>query len=160
MELLDVENGEAIGQGGMKRLVPWAGSRSTSSGDYLVVITDPRPKSVELRTGMKRLSGALKADVLKNCVIINADTPSENRRFLKKNFEDKTEIKILSDENLEWMREYTALGEKVSVGMIAYHYVTFSLDGFLVVCLLTFFNKSVHIQSFVCDVHSNDRDFQ
>lgn len=121
-ELLDVENGEAIGQGGMKRLVPWEGSRSTSSGDYLVVITDPRPKSVELRTGMKRLSGALKADVLKKCVIINADTPSENRRFVKKNFEDKTEIKILSDENLEWMREYTALGEKVSVGMIMYYF--------------------------------------
>lgn len=111
-ELLDVENGEAIGKGGMKRLVPWEGSRSTSSADYLVVITDPRPKSVELRTGMKRLSGALKADVLKKCVIINADTPSENRRFVKKNFEDNTDIKMLSDENLEWMREYTALGEK------------------------------------------------
>ncbi|KAL3762218.1 hypothetical protein ACHAWU_004756 [Discostella pseudostelligera] len=111
-ELLDVENGEAIGKGGMKRLVPWEGSRSTTSADYLVVITDPRPKSVELRTGIKRLSGALKADVLKKCVIINADTPSENRRFLKKNFEEKTDIKILSDENLEWMREYTALGEK------------------------------------------------
>lgn len=102
------------------RLVPWEGSRSTSTADYLVVITDPRPKSVELRTGMKRLVGAMKADILKKCVIVNADTPSENRRFVKKNFEDsnKTELRIFSDENLEWMREYTALGEKVSFGFL------------------------------------------
>lgn len=119
-ELLDVETGEAIGKGGMMRLVPWEGSRSTSTADYLVVITDPRPKSVELRTGMKRLVGAMKADILKKCVIVNADTPSENRRFVKKNFEDsnKTELRIFSDENLEWMREYTALGEKVSFGFL------------------------------------------
>jgi hypothetical protein len=113
-ELLDVKNGEAIGKGGMQRLVPWEGSRSTSSADYLVVVSDPRPKSVELRKGMKLLSGALKADVLKKVVIINADTPGENRRFVKKNFEEETDMKILSDENLEWMREYTALGETVS----------------------------------------------
>jgi hypothetical protein len=31
---------------------------------------------------------------------------------VKKNFEGNTDIKILSDENLEWMREYTALGER------------------------------------------------
>ena len=124
-ELLDVETGEAIGKGGMMRLVPWEGSRSTSTADYLVVITDPRPKSVELRTGMKRLVGAMKADILKKCVIINADTPSENRRFVKKNFEDsnKTELKIFSDENLEWMREYTALGEKVSFGFFGISFV-------------------------------------
>jgi hypothetical protein len=125
----------------MKRLVPWEGSRSTTSADYLVVITDPRPKSVELRTGMKRLSGALKADILKNCVIINADTPSENRRFVKKNFEGNTDIKILSDENLEWMREYTALGEKVSVAICVYnHHCLSLLLVSLVLCRLTIYD--------------------
>jgi hypothetical protein len=144
--LLDVENGEAIGKGGVKRLVPWEGSRSTTSADYLVVITDPRPKSVELRTGIKRLSGALKADVLKKCVIINADTPSENRRFVKKNLEEKTDIKILSDENLEWMREYTALGEKVS-GLV---YFVFDVVTIWYVYHLTFLGRHT----------VDDRDFQ
>ena len=62
-ELLSIENGEPIGKGGMKRLVPWEGSRSTTSADYLVVITDPRPKSIELRTAMRRLTDALNSEV-------------------------------------------------------------------------------------------------
>ena len=89
---------------------------------------------------MKRLSGALKADILKNCVIINADTPSENRRFVKKNFEGTTDIKILSDENLEWMREYTALGEKVSVAICVYNYCLSLLLVSLVLCRLTIYD--------------------
>lgn len=104
----------------MKRLIPWEGSKSTSSSDYLVVITDPRPKSVELRTAMKRLVGALGSDVLNKCLVINTDTPAENRRFIKKNLgggDDSSNsggsLKIMCDENMEWMREYTALGEKV-----------------------------------------------
>ena len=112
-ELIDIENGESIGKGGMKRLVPWEGSRSSSSGDYLVVVTDPRPKSIELRTAMKRLHGAMSSDVLKKCLVINTDTPGENRRFLKKTFGEESDLRIMVDENLEWMRDYTALGEKV-----------------------------------------------
>ena len=112
-ELIDIENGESIGKGGMKRLVPWEGSRSSSSVDYLVVVTDPRPKSTELRTAMKRLHGAMSNDVLKKCLVINTDTPGENRRFLKKTFGEESDLRIMVDENLEWMREYTALGEKV-----------------------------------------------
>ena len=99
----------------MKRLLPWEGSKSVTSSDYLVVITDPRPKSVELRTAMKRLMGAMSADQLKKCLVINTDTPAENRRFVKKNMgeDNQDSLKIMCDENMEWMREYTALGEKV-----------------------------------------------
>jgi len=116
-ELLSIENGEPIGKGGMKRLVPWEGSRTAHSSDYLVVITDPRPKSLELRTAMRRLSGALTGDALRKCLVINTDTPGENRRFVKKNLSKKEDgssptLRILCDENMEWMREYTALGEK------------------------------------------------
>ena len=75
-------------------------------------ITDPRPKSTELRTALKRLSGALTADTLKKCLVINSDTPGENRRFLKKTFKEDNNIRIMCDEKLDWMREYTALGEK------------------------------------------------
>jgi len=111
-ELLSIENGEAIGKGGAKRLLPWEGSKSAASDDYLVVITDPRPKSVELRTAMKRLVGSLSPDTLRKCCVINTDTPAENRRFAKKNLEENKGLNIYCDENMEWMREYTALGEK------------------------------------------------
>lgn len=81
--------------------------------DYVVVITDPRPKSVELRTAMKRIS-TLGAELTKRIVVINSDTPAENRRFVKKNFGEGSAAapRILSDEKLDLMREYTALGEK------------------------------------------------
>jgi len=113
--LLNTENGEPVGKGGMKRIVPWEGSRSATSGDYLIVVTDPRPKSLELRTAMKRLSGTLGADALGRCLVINTDSPGENRRFLKKNLGGEESVKglrIFCDEKMEWMREYTALGEK------------------------------------------------
>eukprot|EP00986_Skeletonema_menzelii_P020347 scaffold30929_cov160-Skeletonema_menzelii.AAC.1 len=114
-ELLNIENGEPLGQGGMKRLLPWEGSKSASSSDFMIVVTDPRPKSVELRTAMKRLIGALSADLLAKCVVINTDTPAENRRFVKKNFSEDSGadyMTVLTDEKMDWMREYTALGEK------------------------------------------------
>mmetsp|Transcript_6814 Transcript_6814/g.11128 ORF Transcript_6814/g.11128 Transcript_6814/m.11128 type:complete len:318 (-) Transcript_6814:35-988(-) len=114
-ELLNIENGEPLGQGGMKRLLPWEGPKSSSSSDFMIVVTDPRPKSVELRTAMKRLIGALSADLLAKCVVINTDTPAENRRFVKKNFSEDSgadNMTVLTDEKMDWMREYTALGEK------------------------------------------------
>ena len=114
-ELLNIQNGEPLGQGGMKRLVPWEGSRNSGSSDFMIVVTDPRPKSVELRTAMKRLVGALSADMLAKCVVINTDTPAENRRFVKKNFSEESgadKMTVLTDEKMDWMREYTALGEK------------------------------------------------
>ena len=111
-ELLDSQTGEPVGKGGMKRLVPWEGSRSVTSEEYLVVVTDPRPKSTELRTAIKLLAGSLSSEVLKKCMVINTDTPAENRRFAKRSFGDEVDFRILTDENMGWLREYTALGEK------------------------------------------------
>eukprot|EP00970_Alexandrium_tamarense_P015883 scaffold5676_cov189-Alexandrium_tamarense.AAC.8 len=119
-ELLNIETGEPLGHSGMSRLVPWeGGSKTAPPNDYLVVITDPRPKSIELRSAVKRLcngGSGLGVEVLKRTVVINSDTPGENRKFLKKNFAENSvgveALTVLVDENLEWMREYTALGEK------------------------------------------------
>ncbi len=126
VDLLNIETGEPIGQGGMKRLVPWEGSRSASSSDYLIVVTDPRPKSVELRTAMKRLAGGLSNDMLAKCVVINTDTPAENRKFVKKNFAEDSgvdKMTVLTDEKMDFMREYTALGEKVRSSSFAARFV-------------------------------------
>lgn len=72
---------------------------------------------MELRSAMKKLcSGAVAEEIVRRCVVIDTDTPGENRRFLKKNFAEGSMVEgltVLVDENLEWMREYTALGEKV-----------------------------------------------
>ena len=125
-ELLNIETGEPLGHSGMSRLVPWeGGSKTAPPNDYLVVITDPRPKSIELRSAVKRLcngGSGLGVEVLKRTVVINSDTPGENRKFLKKNFAENSvgveALTVLVDENLEWMREYTALGEKVSLCLV------------------------------------------
>ncbi|EJK46057.1 hypothetical protein THAOC_35299 [Thalassiosira oceanica] len=106
-DLLNLD-GDQIGKGGMKRTLPWMKS---GPSDYVVVITDPRPKSVELRTAMKRIS-TLGAELKNRIVVINSDTPAENRRFVKKNLGEGSALRILSDEKLDLMREYTALGEK------------------------------------------------
>lgn len=111
-QLCNIENGEPLGKGGMTRLVPWEGSHTNHSADYLVVITDPRPKSAELRTAVKQLAGALTGEALGRCVVINTDTAAENRRFLKKNLGEDPPLRVLVDPDKGWMRAYTALGEK------------------------------------------------
>jgi len=59
---------------------------------------------------LKSISKLLPADICSKMIIINADTPAENRRFLKKNEIDN--LNIYCDEKREWMREYTVLGDK------------------------------------------------
>jgi hypothetical protein len=110
-ELVSIENGEAIGKGGAERLLP------KKADDYVVVITDPRPKSIELRGAIRKLvSGTVIEEIVKRCIVINPDSPGENRKMLKKFPGDSLagKLTVLVDEDLEWMREYTALGEKVS----------------------------------------------
>ena len=133
-ELVGIISENAIGSAGKERLVPWLGkkgSSSSSSGkkdDYLVVLTDPRPKSYELQQTVKNLQAELPADIRARLVVINADSPAENRRWLKKSQllssssssspsdgsfnNDEMKLQVYSDEKMEWMRTYTSLGEK------------------------------------------------
>ena len=107
-ELISIKSENAIGETGAKRLIPWL---RNNSNDYLVVITDPRVKSPEFRDTMKAVRSELPKDVSSKVIFINADTPAENRRFLKKNNLMDSGIKLFSDEKREWMQTYTALGE-------------------------------------------------
>ena len=110
-DIVNIHTENALGESGAKNLVPWLHKNTARHKDYLVVITDPREKSNELRQTMASLCKSLPKPILSKTIIINADAPPENRRWLKKNKleEDAT---IFSDEKREWMREYTALGEK------------------------------------------------
>lgn len=97
----------------MRRLVPWL--KNTKS-DFLIILCDPRVQSPELREAADSLSKGLGKDLLSKLIIINADTPAENRRWLKKS---NLEVTVYSDEKREWMRSYTALGEnRWSMSMI------------------------------------------
>ena len=96
----------AIGETGKRRLIPWL--KNTKS-DYLVVVCDPRVKSPELRDAALQLNSGLRKDVSSKLIFVNADTPAENRRWLKKS--GLNDITVYSDEKREWMRSYTALGE-------------------------------------------------
>jgi hypothetical protein len=109
--------------------VPWLRKNPARHGDYLVVLCDPRPKSTELRQTLQNLRADLPADIYSRLIVINADSPAENRRWLKKSkllgsdeqgggavgdfaISGKLVCDVYSDEKLQWMRAYTALGDK------------------------------------------------
>ena len=73
--LVDVQSNEALGVHGAKQVVP-------KPGDFLIVLTDPRFKSDELRETIKAISVDLPAELRKKLIIINADSPAENRRYV------------------------------------------------------------------------------
>jgi len=108
-ELVSMKSENAIGETGAKRLLPWL--RNTNISDYIVVVSDPREKSMEFRSTIKSLSSELPIDIFNKIVFINADTPSENRKALGKMKLADSSIRLFSDEKREWMQTYTALGE-------------------------------------------------
>jgi len=103
---------KALGVLGAERILPWVKPKSSDKAkDYLVVISDPRSNSVEFRQTIKTLEKSLPKDILDRLIVINADSPLDNRKCAKKL--GITKIELYSDEKREWMREYSALGSKV-----------------------------------------------
>jgi hypothetical protein len=99
------ENPEnTLGPNGAKQLVPWL--RTTNRSDYLVILCDPRKNSLELHQTAKMLP----KDILSRLIVINADSPADNRKWLKKD-SITTDLQVYSDEKMEWMRAYSALGD-------------------------------------------------
>jgi hypothetical protein len=110
-ELVSIKSENAIGKTGKERLVPWLHKNSARHQDYLVVLCDPRPKSPEFRQTILNLRVDLPSDLYSRLIFINADSPAENRRWLKKNnLQDN--VDVYADEKFQWMGAYTALGEK------------------------------------------------
>jgi len=109
-DLVSMQTNLALGDAGAKNIVPWLRKKTSKHNDYLVIISDPRTKSSQLRDLMNTISTGTPDDILSNIVVINSDTTAENRKWLKKR--NLTNITVLSDEKREWMRKYTALGEK------------------------------------------------
>lgn len=110
-ELVSIKSENAIGVTGKQRLVPWLRKNAARHDDYTVIISDPRPQSPELRETVRNMMNELPLDVRSRTVIVNADSPSENRRWLKKAGLPDDKVDVYSDEKMEWMRAYTALGE-------------------------------------------------
>lgn len=110
-ELVSIKSENAIGATGKQRLVPWLRKNSARHGDYLVIVSDPRPQSPELRDTVTAMMSELPLDIRGRLVIVNSDSPAENRRWLKKSGFPDGKLEVYSDEKMEWMRAYTALGE-------------------------------------------------
>jgi hypothetical protein len=107
-ELVSIKSENSIGEGGASRLVPWLRRNELRRDEYLIIVSDPRMKSPELRETMKSLMVELPGEILSRLIVVNADSPSENRRWVKQ----YGEIDVYSDEKMEWMQAYTALGDK------------------------------------------------
>eukprot|EP00560_Eucampia_antarctica_P001902 CAMPEP_0197833448 /NCGR_PEP_ID=MMETSP1437-20131217/19079_1 /TAXON_ID=49252 ORGANISM="Eucampia antarctica, Strain CCMP1452" /NCGR_SAMPLE_ID=MMETSP1437 /ASSEMBLY_ACC=CAM_ASM_001096 /LENGTH=310 /DNA_ID=CAMNT_0043437519 /DNA_START=47 /DNA_END=979 /DNA_ORIENTATION=- len=110
-DLLSMTSENALSKKGTKRVIPWLNQNPAKQKDYLIVISDPRLKSSAFRKSLAKLISSLSPDMKKRMIFINADTPAENRRWLKKQGMEGN-VDIYSDEKREWMKAYTALGEK------------------------------------------------
>lgn len=110
-ELVSIKSENAIGKRTVERLVPWLRKNPERQSEYLIVLSDPRMQSPELRESIKKLRVELPQDIYSRLIVVNVDSPAENRRWLKKeNLVDQ--VDLYSDEKMEWMRAYSALGEK------------------------------------------------
>lgn len=107
-ELVSIKSENAIGGPAAKRLIPWL--RNSNKSDYVVVVSEPREKSPEFQNTVRDLSAELPKDIFSKILFINADTPAQNRRLLKKFNISDSKICLFSDEKREWMQAYTALG--------------------------------------------------
>lgn len=141
-ELVSIKTENAIGLSGKQRLVPWLRKNVARQQDYVILLTDPRMQSLELREAVKVIMNELPYEIKSRLIVINADSPAENRRWLKKvglfnsisedsitksssvssgllqtSAQQKPQqqtqsLEVYSDEKMEFMRTYTALGDQ------------------------------------------------
>lgn len=95
-------------------MVPWISKGlGIDEQDYRVIVCDPRQQSLEFHQAIKDLNAGLPKEIKDRLYFINADTPAENRRWMKKNGLDNNNVDIYCDsEDKDWMRAFTALGDK------------------------------------------------
>jgi hypothetical protein len=79
-ELVNIKTEKALGKNGINNFVPWLHKNALKQKDFMILITDPREKSLELRATMKNFVSELSTQILSRMVIVNADSPIENRK--------------------------------------------------------------------------------
>jgi hypothetical protein len=114
-------------------LIPWLGKKATAAAasDYIILLCDPRSESDDLRGATRQLWSELPAELRNSLIVINADSPAENRRWFKQegwfaaaaSSTTATTKKgataarpgaplVYADPGRTWMRTYTALGSQ------------------------------------------------
>lgn len=110
--LVSATTEKVIAKKGAGRLVPWISKDwGIDEEDYRVIVCDPRKQSFEFHKAMIDLNAGLPKDIKERLYFINADTPAENRRWMKKNGMETLDM-YCDSEDMNWMRTYTALGDK------------------------------------------------
>ena len=102
--LVDIVTGQPVDEKTAQQLF----SNSDNPNDYLLVLCDPRVESDDLRQAAVELYQDLSPADRGRLVVINADSPAENRRWLKKN--PQSSLRVYSDPDRQWMEAYSALG--------------------------------------------------
>ncbi len=75
---------KALGTLGTERILPWINPKSPDKAkDYVVIICDPRSNSAEFRQTVKTLEKCLSKDILDRLLVINADSPLDNRKCVR-----------------------------------------------------------------------------
>lgn len=97
----------------LNRMLPWL--KDSDSDDYVILFIDPRPKNNEFRSIITSCYASYPKPMMSKVYFINADTPSENRKFVRKQSKNTVPIpacNIVSDEKRLFMKGITALGDK------------------------------------------------
>lgn len=111
-DLVSVTSENKVAKKGAGRLAPWiSNDYGIDADDYRVVICDPRKQSTEFHQVVKDLCATLPKDIKDRLYFVNADTPAENRRWMKKNGLQNNADMYCDTENMDFMKEYSALGE-------------------------------------------------
>lgn len=104
--LVNVVTEKPLGAAGADNLLPW--KKKGRKKDAVVCVSDPREKSVEFRRLLRELPRTVPSGT--KTIFITSDPPAATRKWIKKNGVE--DVRVYSDEKREWMREFTALGDK------------------------------------------------
>eukprot|EP00586_Coscinodiscus_wailesii_P013504 CAMPEP_0172514452 /NCGR_PEP_ID=MMETSP1066-20121228/260214_1 /TAXON_ID=671091 /ORGANISM="Coscinodiscus wailesii, Strain CCMP2513" /LENGTH=369 /DNA_ID=CAMNT_0013295121 /DNA_START=19 /DNA_END=1128 /DNA_ORIENTATION=+ len=103
--LIACDSGTQLGAIDAARLVPWV---PPFVKDFIVILSDPRAQSGDLRRTVQYLTSNLSPDILDQVIAISSDKASETRNWMKR-VEVDTPIRMFSDRDWEWMRRYSAV---------------------------------------------------
>jgi len=109
-DLVSVQTEKALSESDVIKILPWL--KNSESDEYVLIFCDPRPKNNEFRKIISSFHASYPKSMMPKVWFINADSPSENRRMVRKMQGGILAHNILSDEKRLWMRSVSALGEK------------------------------------------------
>eukprot|EP00546_Thalassionema_frauenfeldii_P008799 CAMPEP_0178909016 /NCGR_PEP_ID=MMETSP0786-20121207/8253_1 /TAXON_ID=186022 /ORGANISM="Thalassionema frauenfeldii, Strain CCMP 1798" /LENGTH=274 /DNA_ID=CAMNT_0020581001 /DNA_START=261 /DNA_END=1085 /DNA_ORIENTATION=+ len=132
--LIDIGTNKQLGNIGAAQLVPWV---PPFLNDCLIVFSDPRSNSGDLRQAITYISSAYstldekeKKMITNEVIFITADSAAEIQSWFKRSKLASPPFRIFSDPQLEWMSQYSDLdGNEQGNNPWTISMITFDTDG-------------------------------